>query len=99
MYEAISAALRAPDLLVYLRASLPTLRKRIALRGRAYEAGISDEYLERLNGLYESWVASFDLCHVVVVDTDGVDFVHDRKDLERILARLEHVGLAAPVVG
>lgn len=99
MYEAISAALRAPDMLVYLRASLPTLRKRIALRGRAYEASISDDYLERLNQLYESWVASFDLCEVVVVDTDGVDFVHDRKDLGRILETLEHVGLAAPVVG
>ena len=99
MYEAISAALRPPDMLVYLRASLPTLRTRIALRGRAYETAISDDYLARLNLLYESWIAAFDLCEIVVVETDDLDFVHDRRDLERILDTLETVGLAAPVVG
>lgn len=99
MYEAISAALRPPDLLVYLRASVGTLRSRIALRGRDYEAGIADAYLARLNRLYEAWVEAFDLCEVVVVETDGLDFVHDRKDLSRVLDRLERHGLAAPLVG
>lgn len=99
MYEAISAALRPPDLLVYLRASVGTLRSRIALRGRDYEAGIADAYLSRLNGLYEAWIEAFDLCEVVVVETDGLDFVHDRKDLHRVLDRLERHGLTAPLVG
>lgn len=99
MYEAISAALRPPDLLVYLRATVPTLRKRIALRGRTFEAGIADAYLQRLNRLYESWITRFDLCEVVVVDTDGLDFVHDRKDLGHVLAALETRGLTAPLVG
>ena len=99
MYEAISAALRPPDLLVYLRASIGTLRGRITQRGRDYEAGIADAYLARLNRLYEAWVEGFDLCEVVVVETDGLDFVHDRKDLNRVLDRLESRGLTAPLVG
>ena len=99
MYEAISAALRPPDLLVYLRASVPTLRKRIALRGREYEARIADGYLRRLNRLYEEWVGGFDLCDVIVVETDELDFVHDRRDLNRVLETVEGYGLAAPLVG
>lgn len=99
MYEAISAALRPPDLLVYLRASLPTLRARIAQRGRAFEATIADDYLLRLNRLYEEWVASFVLCEIVVVETDALDFVHDQRDLHQILDLLERYGLTAPVVG
>ena len=99
MYEAISAALRPPDLLVYLRASVPTLRKRIALRGREYEATIADGYLRRLNRLYEEWVGVFDLCEVVVVETDDLDFVHDRRDLKRVLETVEGHGLTAPLVG
>ena len=99
MYEAISAALRAPDLLVYLRASVPTLRKRIALRGREYETAIAEDYLHRLNRLYEAWIDGFDLCDVVVVETDALDFVHDRRDLDRVLGALEARGLTAPLVG
>jgi deoxyadenosine/deoxycytidine kinase len=99
MYEAISAALRPPDLLVYLRASLPTLRTRIAQRGRAFEAAIADDYLLRLNRLYEDWIAAFDLCEIVIVETDGLDFVHDRRDLSRILETMERYGLTVPPVG
>lgn len=99
MYEAITAALRAPDLLVYLRASLPTLRNRIALRGRDFEADIADEYLLRLNRLYETWIEGFSLCEVVIVETDDLDFVHDRRDLGRVLDALETRGLTPPVVG
>lgn len=99
MYEAIAAALRPPDLLVYLRASLPTLRTRIAQRGRGFEAAIADDYLLRLNRLYDEWIERFDRAETVVVETDDLDFVHDRRDLDRILAILERRGLAAPVVG
>lgn len=98
MYEAISAALRPPDLLVYLRASLPTLRARIATRGRSFEASIEDAYLVRLNRLYEEWIEAFDLCEIVVIETDGLDFVHDRRDMLRVLEMLERYGLTAPLV-
>jgi deoxyadenosine/deoxycytidine kinase len=64
---------------VYLRASVPTLQKRISCRGRDYEREISVEYLEQLNALYEEWAAGFSLCPVLTVPADDLDFVkHDR---------------------
>lgn len=97
MYGAITRALRPPDLLIYLRAGLPTLRRHIALRGRRYEAGIEDAYLLRLNGLYESWFASYTLSPKVVLEADTLDFVHRERDLEGVLARLAP-WLAEPVL-
>jgi deoxyadenosine/deoxycytidine kinase len=98
MYEAIAATLRPPDLLVYLRASLPTLEARISLRGRDYESGIDPGYLERLNALYESFVARYDLSRVVVVPADELDFVRSPADLEATFAMLERHGLVPPIV-
>lgn len=99
MYEAVSAALRPPDLLVYLRSSLPTLRRHIRLRGRAYEATIEDAYLLRLNALYEGWLGAYDLSPVVVVPGDDLDFVNRAADRAKTLAMIEKGGLAAPLVG
>jgi deoxyadenosine/deoxycytidine kinase len=98
MYAAIQRALRPPDLLVFLRASLPTLRARIAQRGRGYEAGISGDYLRRLNALYEHWTAAYDLSEMVVVDADELDFVNEPKDLQALLERLEPYGLSEPIL-
>ena len=98
MYQAILAALRPPDLLVYLQASLPTLRRRIAQRGRAYEADIDDDYLAQLNRLYDEWVASYRLSALVVVPTDDLDFVNREPDLARLLDMLERRGLTPPLV-
>lgn len=88
MYGAIREALRPPDLLIYLRAGLPTLRRHIAQRGRSYEAAIADSYLERLGGLYERWFADYTLSPKVVLDVDARDFVNDSGDLEWVLERL-----------
>ena len=99
LYEAVTAALRPPDLLIYLRASLPTLRRHIRQRGRAYEADIEDAYLERLGALYERWIEDYDLSPVVVVPADDLDFVNHEPDLRRVLDLLERHGLARPVVG
>ncbi len=98
MYQAILAALRPPDLLVYLQASLPTLHRRIAQRGRAYEADIDDGYLAQLNRLYDEWVASYRLSALVVVPTDDLDFVNREPDLARLLDMLERRGLTPPLV-
>jgi deoxyadenosine/deoxycytidine kinase len=98
MYEAIAATLRPPDLLVYLRASVPTLRARIALRGRAYETDIDPAYLERLNALYDAFVAQYDLSRTVIVPADDLDFVRSRADLEATFALLEPHGLVPPMV-
>lgn len=89
MYEAMRAALRPPDLLVYLRASLPTLRRHIAQRGRAFEVSVADAYLLRLNDLYERWFSTYDLSPKLVLDADVLDFVNQEASLSVVLARLE----------
>lgn len=98
MYDAVTSALRPPDLLIYIRASLPTLKRHIRQRGRIYEAEIDDGYLERLGRLYENWIEDYALSRVVVVPGDDLDFVNDDVALRRLLDLLERNGLSAPVV-
>ncbi len=98
MYQAVSAALRPPDLLIYLRAGLPTLKRHIRQRGRGYESEIQDGYLENLNALYEAWIEGYDLSPVVSLPADDLDFVNRASDLARLLDMLERQGLTAPVV-
>ena len=98
MYEAIAATLRPPDLLVYLQASVPTLQRRIALRGRAYESDIDTAYLTRLNGLYDEFVDGYAASRVVRLPADRLDFVGRPADLERVFELLEPHGLVPPVV-
>lgn len=86
LYETVVELLPRPDLVVYIRASVPTLRHRIGLRGREFERGIEDKYLERLNLLYEEWIGGFDLAPVVTIPGDEVDFVNDPSVIEPILA-------------
>jgi deoxyadenosine/deoxycytidine kinase len=89
LYQTLTTLLSAPDLVVYLRASVPTLRRRIAQRGRPYEAAISDGYLEELNALYEEWIGSFTVAPTLVVPSDRLDFVKDSKDLNAIIATVQ----------
>ena len=98
MYDAVERALRPPDLLVYVRASLPTLRQHIVQRGRAFEQSIDDGYLERLGSLYEAFLEGYDLSPVVVVDADRFDVLNRDTDREAVFATLERHGLATPVV-
>ena len=89
LYRTIIDLLPAPDLVVYLRCSVPTLKARIARRGRGFESSIPDEYLAGLNRLYEEWLECFDLAPVLVVPGDSLDFVADSKDLNAIVANVE----------
>ncbi|MBN2874240.1 MAG: deoxynucleoside kinase [Spirochaetales bacterium] len=89
LYRTLTGLLPAPDLVVYLKASVPTLRKRIAQRGREFEADIPDEYLDGLNRLYEEWIDGFDLSPVLVVPGDRLDFVAQGKDLDAIVRTIE----------
>ena len=77
-----------PDLLIYLRASLPTLRERIKKRGRSFEQNLPDRYLLGLNALYEQLIASWDLSPVYVVEADRIDFVEKAEDRDSLLAAL-----------
>lgn len=89
LYEVLTIILPPPDLVVYLRASVPTLLQRIALRGRDFERGISPQYLERLNALYEEWIDHFALCPVLTVPADALDFVKYNDHLELIAAKTQ----------
>jgi len=98
MYRAILAALRPPDLLIYLRADLATLKHHISLRGRDYETDIDDKYLLDLNVLYEKWIAGYDISKVFVVDVNNLDFVNNYLDRAKLLEDLERNGLSLPVL-
>lgn len=93
LYEAVTSILPPPDLVIYLRASLPTLIERIQNRDRSYERQISADYVAQLNTLYEAWFQSFTLCPVLTVPADRLDFVANGDHLsmisERIMERLQ----------
>lgn len=86
LYTTVADLLPPPDLVIYLRASVPTLKKRIAKRGRDFEAAIPDEYLAGLNRLYEDWIEGFDRAPVLVIPGDRLDFVEESADFRAIAA-------------
>jgi deoxyadenosine/deoxycytidine kinase len=88
LYEVLIMFLPAPDLVVYLRARVPTLRKRIALRGREFEREITTEYLTQLNQLYDEWINNFALCPVLTIPADELDFVQNHTHLDLIASRV-----------
>lgn len=105
LYTLLCDMLRPPDLVIYLRASVPTLQHRIAQRGRDFESTIDPDYLEKLNGLYEQWIQNFALCPVLTVPTDEMNFVmHEglvdlvtRKMSEKLMGKEEVVFLPEEV--
>ncbi len=88
LYKTVIGVLPPPDLIVYLRASVPTLQARIRHRGRPYEQSIEDAYLKQLNELYEEWIADFALCPVLTVPCDDLDFVVNAVHLELIAEKI-----------
>jgi deoxyadenosine/deoxycytidine kinase len=91
LYEGILQAIRPPDLLIYLRCSIPMLRRRIRLRGRAMEQGMSLAYVRRLQGLYDDWIARYRLSDVLVLETDRLDYVNDLVHRLDVMRRIEQV--------
>jgi deoxyadenosine/deoxycytidine kinase len=89
LYQALAELLPPPDLIVYLQAKVPTLLRRIALRGREYEKAIAPDYLAQLNSLYEEWIADFKLCPVLVVPADRLDYVANGDHLDLIMAKIQ----------
>ena len=89
LYQALAELLPPPDLIVYLQATVPTLLRRIALRGREYEKAIAPDYLAQLNALYEEWIADFKLCPVLVVPADRLDYVANGDHLDLILSKID----------
>jgi deoxyadenosine/deoxycytidine kinase len=88
LYQSLIEFLPPPDLLIYLRASTDTLLRRIACRGRDYERSISGEYLSGLNSLYERWIDGFNLCPVLTVPADALDYVAHPRHLDLIATKI-----------
>lgn len=89
IYEAILDAIRPPDLLIYLRCSMRTLRTRIRLRGRRMERDVPLSYLKRLEGLYDGWIEDYSMSEVLVLETDRLDYVHDLVHSIDVMQRIE----------
>jgi len=81
--------IQPPDLLVYLRASVPTLVNQIQKRGRDYETAIRIDYLKRLNERYEAWISGYDRGKLVVVDVDENKFSERKEDLGKIISMID----------
>ncbi|MEO9885389.1 MAG: deoxynucleoside kinase [Balneola sp.] len=88
LFHEMSHYLRPPDLLIYLRAQVPTLVNQIQLRGRDYENTIRIDYLERLNRLYEDWVDRYPH-EKLIIETDDLDFVNDNEDLGKVIEQVD----------
>jgi len=88
-YHAILEAIRPPDLMIYLRCSMRTLRQRIRLRGRAMEQDVPRAYLKRLENLYEDWISRYAMSEVLVLETDRMDYINDVIHRLDVMQRIE----------
>lgn len=88
LFREMTDYLQPPDLLIYLRADVPTLVKQIQLRGREYESTIRIDYLEGLNKLYEDWIRRYPH-QKLIIETDDLDFVNNNEDLGRVIELVE----------
>lgn len=89
VFELVTRSLPAPSLLIYLKAPVSLLMKRIQERARNIETGISEDYLKLLDSFYDDWMQNFDLCPVLTLRTDDLDFVHHPKHLNTIVTRIQ----------
>lgn len=89
LFELMEKLIGAPDLLIYLRSSIPNLVNQIHKRGRDYENSISIDYLSKLNERYESWAKSYDKGKILIVDVDTLNFVDNKEDLGQIIHRID----------
>ncbi|MCL2511484.1 MAG: deoxynucleoside kinase [Bacteroidales bacterium] len=88
LFELMSSFIAPPDLLIYLKASVPTLVKQIQLRGREYEEAIRLDYLKSLNDRYNQWIEGYKLGKLLVIDVDNLDFMERPEDLGSIIERI-----------
>ena len=89
LFTLMSTLVQAPDLMIYLRASVPTLVQQIQNRGRKYENTIRLDYLKRLNERYEAWVANYNMGKILIVDVDNLDFTQKPEDLSLIINKID----------
>ncbi|MCU0445840.1 MAG: deoxynucleoside kinase [Microscillaceae bacterium] len=89
VFDNMTKYISAPDLLIYLRADLPVLRKRIQLRGRSYEVSIPDEYLLNLNTHYENWIEGYQEGNLLIININERDLLENSSDWQHLLDGIE----------
>lgn len=89
LFDLMESFVEAPDLLIYLRSSIPNLVNQIHKRGRDYENTISIDYLSRLNERYEAWIHGYDKGNLLIIDVDHIDFVVNPEDLGMVINKID----------
>ena len=89
LFNLMDSFVSAPDLLIYLRASVPTLVNQIQRRGRDYEESIRLDYLKRLNERYEAWISTYDKGKLLIIDVDNNNFPENKEDLGTIINAID----------
>jgi len=89
VFDLITSQLPPPDLLIYLKAPVSVLMKRIHSRARSIETGITGDYLTLLDSFYEDWLKTFDICPVLTIRSDDLDFVHKPQHLDIVVQRIQ----------
>lgn len=89
LFNLMEEVVEGPDLLIYLRSSIPNLVNQIHKRGREYESSISIDYLSKLNDRYEDWISSYNKGKLLVVDVDKLDFISNPEDLGAIIEKID----------
>jgi deoxyadenosine/deoxycytidine kinase len=89
LFNLMDSFVNPPDLLIYLRASIPTLVEQINRRGRDYEESIRLDYLKRLNERYEAWISTYDKGKLLIVDIDNNRFPENQEDLGKIISSID----------
>jgi deoxyadenosine/deoxycytidine kinase len=89
LFAEMTYYLRPPDLVVYLKADVKTLLKQIRLRGREFEKSIEPKYLARLNRSYNQWIKNYKFGKLLIIESDKLDFVHNKEHFEMILAKIK----------
>ena len=88
LFKLMISLIQPPDLLLYLRASVPTLVNQIQKRGREYESSIRIDYLKRLNERYEAWMESYDLGKVLIIEADHYNFPNNNDHLSEVIDKI-----------
>ncbi|MCJ7758233.1 MAG: deoxynucleoside kinase [Gillisia sp.] len=89
LFDLMESVVKGPDLLIYLRSSIPNLVSQIHKRGREYENTISIDYLSRLNERYEAWIHNYDKSNLLIIDVDVTNFVDNPEDLGNIITKID----------
>ncbi len=89
LFNLMESVTKGPDLLIYLRSSIPNLVNQIHKRGREYENSISIDYLSRLNERYEAWIHGYDKGNLIIFDVDNINFVDDPEHLGQVINKID----------